>query len=128
MYISMAVAHDCVDSAEKLPHSCAKPLMYNMPVLSPVLYVPSVPPADVLLQCLGVNWELHRPYLQKSGTLSHLLDGAAEPGPKRYYRNKLSENLDNYITKSQFYSDEYQVSDHLRGCDQGGISKRLMSS
>ncbi|XP_078497330.1 BTB/POZ domain-containing protein 16 [Lissotriton helveticus] len=33
---------------------------------------------DVALQCLGTTWELHRPYLIKSGTLSHLLRLALE--------------------------------------------------
>ena len=33
-------------------------------------------PADVLLDCLGEVWELHRPFLQKSAVLSKLLKAA----------------------------------------------------
>ena len=63
----------------------------------------------MLLKCLGVNWELHRPFLIKSDTLATLLDAAEKPASKRYYRNKMSETLDDYISKNNFYSAEYQV-------------------
>lgn len=63
---------------------------------------------DVLLKCLGMDWELHRPYLQKSETLTALLMGADDPKPQRYYRSAASETLDNYIKKSNFYSNEYR--------------------
>lgn len=64
---------------------------------------------------MGINWELHRPFLIKSETLALLIHEAEKPGPKRYYRNKMSETLDTYISKSSFYSPEYQASDTI-GC------------
>lgn len=62
---------------------------------------------DVLLQCLGINWEIHRPYLQKSGTLSKLIQNAEDPTPKKYYRNKVSESLEGHIDKNRFYGNDY---------------------
>lgn len=64
--------------------------------------------ADVLLHCLGMDWELHRPFLQKSETLTNLLMTAEDPTPQRYYKSAASETLDNYIKKSNFYSNEYR--------------------
>ena len=64
---------------------------------------------DVLLHCLGMSWELHRPFLQRSETLSTLLETAEDPAPKKYYKSKLSEDLDNFVNKSGLYSNEYQV-------------------
>ena len=58
---------------------------------------------DTLLNCLGMDWELHRPFLQKSETITNLLEGADEPKPKLYYKSAASETLDNYIKKSNFY-------------------------
>ncbi|XP_070541114.1 BTB/POZ domain-containing protein 16-like [Ptychodera flava] len=68
---------------------------------------------DVLLSCLGTNWELHKPYLQKSSTLADLLQ-CEENGPKqqRYYRDPLAATVDNYISKSGFYSAEYKELSH----------------
>lgn len=63
---------------------------------------------DVLLRCLGMDWELHRPFLQKSETLTELLKTAEDPTPQRYYKSAASETLDNYIKKSNFYSNEYR--------------------
>jgi len=58
---------------------------------------------DVLLKCLGMDWELHRPFLRKSKTLTDLLLGADDPKPQLYYKSAASETLDNYIKKSNFY-------------------------
>ncbi|XP_060580646.1 BTB/POZ domain-containing protein 16-like isoform X2 [Ruditapes philippinarum] len=63
---------------------------------------------DVLLRCLGMDWELHRPFLRKSETLTALLQGADDPRPQLYYKSPASETLDNYIKKSNFYSNEYR--------------------
>ncbi|XP_002733940.1 BTB/POZ domain-containing protein 16-like [Saccoglossus kowalevskii] len=64
---------------------------------------------DVLLSCLGTNWELHKPYLQKSQVLGMLLQ-KAESGPTeaRYYRDPMASTLDEYINKSGFYSTDYK--------------------
>ncbi|KAL4232314.1 BTB POZ domain-containing protein 16 [Mactra antiquata] len=63
---------------------------------------------DVLLRSLGMDWELHRPFLRKSETLTTLLQGADDPQPQLYYKSTASETLDNYIKKSNFYSNEYR--------------------
>ncbi|XP_071948482.1 BTB/POZ domain-containing protein 16-like isoform X2 [Antedon mediterranea] len=64
---------------------------------------------DILLECLNSNWELHRPYIQKSGTLTTLLQQASqEPKKELYYRDPMCATLDQYINKSQYYSNEYQ--------------------
>ncbi|XP_045189996.2 BTB/POZ domain-containing protein 16-like isoform X3 [Mercenaria mercenaria] len=63
---------------------------------------------DVLLRSLGMDWELHRPFLRKSETLTALLQGADDPRPQLYYKSPASETLDNYIKKSNFYSNEYR--------------------
>ncbi|XP_013400904.1 BTB/POZ domain-containing protein 16-like isoform X1 [Lingula anatina] len=69
---------------------------------------------DVLLHCAGMDWELHRPFLQKSETLSSLLNYADNPCPRYYYKNKASETLDNYINRSHIYSNEYrEISSRL---------------
>ncbi|WAR21509.1 BTBDG-like protein [Mya arenaria] len=64
--------------------------------------------SDVLLRCLGMDWELHRPFIRKSRTLTALLLGADDPKPQLYYKSAASETLDNYIKKSNFYSNEYR--------------------
>lgn len=59
-----------------------------------------------------MDWELHRPYVQKSDVLTSLLKQAEDPSPTKYYRNPACETLDNYIKKSNFYSNEYrEISD-----------------
>ncbi|XP_076104084.1 BTB/POZ domain-containing protein 16-like isoform X1 [Mytilus galloprovincialis] len=69
---------------------------------------------DVVLKCLGMDWELHRPYLQKSEVLSQLLKQAGEPHMQKYYRNPASETLDTYIKKNNVYSNEYKdISNRL---------------
>ena len=50
-----------------------------------------------------MDWELHRPFLRKSKTLTDLLLGADDPKPQLYYKSAASETLDNYIKKSNFY-------------------------
>lgn len=61
-----------------------------------------------------MNWELHRPFLQKSDILSSLLYEADHPAPKKYYKNRISETLDDFIHRSHIYSNEYQeVSNRL---------------
>ncbi|XP_038071045.1 BTB/POZ domain-containing protein 16-like [Patiria miniata] len=68
---------------------------------------------DILLQCLDTNWELHRPYIQKSATLTHLLSKAeSTPHTELYYRDPMSATLDQYISKSNHYSTEYQDISH----------------
>ena len=42
-------------------------------------------PADVLLDCMGEVWELHRPFLQKSHVLSKLLKAADYEEERRCY-------------------------------------------
>ncbi|CAG2196476.1 BTBD16 [Mytilus edulis] len=78
---------------------------------------------DVVLKCLGMDWELHRPYLQKSEVLSQLLKQAGEPHMQKYYRNPASETLDTYIKKNNVYSNEYKdISNRLsmvEGDDEG---------
>ncbi|XP_063964086.1 BTB/POZ domain-containing protein 16-like [Lytechinus pictus] len=64
---------------------------------------------DILLQCLDTNWELHRPYIRKASTLTQLLQKAIDkPHEELYYRDPMSATVDQYISKSQFYSSEYQ--------------------
>ncbi|OWF40204.1 BTB/POZ domain-containing protein 16-like isoform X4 [Mizuhopecten yessoensis] len=73
---------------------------------------------DVLLKCLGMDWELHRPYVQKSEVLAQLLREADDPRLQKYYRSPASETLDNYIKKSNFYSNEYrEISNRLSMVD-----------
>ncbi|XP_005089625.1 BTB/POZ domain-containing protein 16 [Aplysia californica] len=67
---------------------------------------------DVLLKALGMDWELHRPFLQKSESLTQLLKASEDPKMQKYYRSPVSETLDNYIVKSNFYSNEYQNTNH----------------
>jgi len=61
------------------------------------------PHPDVLLKALGMDWELHRPFLQKSESLTQLLKASEDPKMQKYYRSPVSETLDNYIVKSNFY-------------------------
>lgn len=62
-----------------------------------------------------MDWELHRPYLQKSEVLSQLLKQAGEPHMQKYYRNLASETLDTYIKKNNVYSNEYKdISNRYR--------------
>ncbi|XP_076104086.1 BTB/POZ domain-containing protein 16-like isoform X3 [Mytilus galloprovincialis] len=76
--------------------------------------VRKIPDHDVVLKCLGMDWELHRPYLQKSEVLSQLLKQAGEPHMQKYYRNPASETLDTYIKKNNVYSNEYKdISNRL---------------
>ena len=63
-----------------------------------------------MLECLGVNWGLHRPYMKYSLTLCQLLETANSPKPKRYYKNKICEKLDHFISTNDTYSNEYRVS------------------
>jgi hypothetical protein len=70
--------------------------------------------SDVLLKCLDMSWELHRPYLRKADALSHLLHGA-------------TYTLDEYIKKNHFYSNPTQEGVHCSNdleMDQteGGLS------
>ncbi|RUS84270.1 hypothetical protein EGW08_007963, partial [Elysia chlorotica] len=58
---------------------------------------------DVLLKALGMDWELHRPFLQKSEELTQLLKISEDPKAQKYFRSPVSETLDNYIIKSNFY-------------------------
>ncbi|GFN84169.1 BTB/POZ domain-containing protein 16-like [Plakobranchus ocellatus] len=67
---------------------------------------------DVLLKALGMDWELHRPFLQKSEELTQLLKTSEDPKAQKYFRSPVSETLDNYIIKSNFYSNEYKESSH----------------
>ncbi|KAK7498435.1 hypothetical protein BaRGS_00010389 [Batillaria attramentaria] len=63
---------------------------------------------DVLLKCLGMDWELHRPFLQKAENLAKKLLTVDDPAPQKYYRSPVSETLDSYISHSNFYSNEYR--------------------
>lgn len=63
---------------------------------------------DVLLKCLGMDWELHRPFLQKAENLAKQLRTVDDPAPQKYYRSPVSETLDAYISHSNFYSNEYR--------------------
>ena len=64
----------------------------------------------MLLHCLDLSWEIHRPFLQKSDTLYDLVEKAGDPVPSKDLKNKASEKIDNYIAKNDCYSTEYQVS------------------
>lgn len=80
---------------------------------------------DVLLKCLSSNWELHRPYVQKSGTLAALIKDAKDPTPQVYYKSPASETLDKYIEDSEYYSNEYQeISKRLSVLDEGDRQKK----
>lgn len=74
---------------------------------------------DTLLHTLGMDWELHRPFLQKSETLTNLLKGAEDPKPQLYYKSNASETLDTYIKKSNFYSNEYQELSNRLSVEDG---------
>lgn len=64
---------------------------------------------DVLLHCLGTSWELHRPYIQKSTVLSEILSKAEiKPHHQCYYRDPLTATVDRFISKSDYYSNEYR--------------------
>ena len=58
---------------------------------------------DVLLKCLGMDWELHRPFLQKAETLAQQLKDVDDPAMHKYYRSPVSQTLDTYISHSKFY-------------------------
>lgn len=62
---------------------------------------------DVLLKCLGMNWELHRPFLQKADVLAELVEQADYPTPQLYYKSKVSETLDQHVERSKIYSNDY---------------------
>lgn len=63
---------------------------------------------DVVLKCLNMDWELHRPFLQKAEVLAALVKEADGPKFHKYYRSPASETLDTYIKKNQFYSNDYK--------------------
>lgn len=63
---------------------------------------------DVLLKCLGMDWELHRPFLRKAEALVKQLKTAHDPAVQKYYRSPVSETLDTYISHSNFYSNDYR--------------------
>lgn len=63
---------------------------------------------DVVLKCLNMDWELHRPFLQKAEVLAALVKDADGPKFHKYYRSPASETLDTYIKKNQFYSNDYK--------------------
>ncbi|XP_071828007.1 BTB/POZ domain-containing protein 16-like [Apostichopus japonicus] len=64
---------------------------------------------DVLLHCLGTSWELHRPFIQKSTVLSEILSKAEiKPHHQCYYRDPLTATVDRFISKSDYYSNEYR--------------------
>ncbi|XP_052704688.1 BTB/POZ domain-containing protein 16-like isoform X7 [Crassostrea angulata] len=67
-----------------------------------------VPDFDVVLKCLNMDWELHRPFLQKAEVLAALVKDADGPKFHKYYRSPASETLDTYIKKNQFYSNDYK--------------------
>ena len=56
-----------------------------------------------------MTWELHRPFLQKAESLAEQLATAPEATQTKYYRNQSSATLDKYISRSKYYSNEYQV-------------------
>ncbi|KAK6177906.1 hypothetical protein SNE40_012776 [Patella caerulea] len=62
---------------------------------------------DVLLNCLKTDWELHRPFLQKSDTLAQLLKDAPEEATEEYYKQLPSEAVDDFIGSSHFYDKNY---------------------
>ncbi|XP_050396799.1 BTB/POZ domain-containing protein 16 [Patella vulgata] len=62
---------------------------------------------DVLLNCLKTDWELHRPFLQKSDTLAQLLEGAPQEATEQYYKQLPSEVVDDFIGSSHFYDKNY---------------------
>ncbi|ELT97706.1 hypothetical protein CAPTEDRAFT_187834 [Capitella teleta] len=66
------------------------------------------PCPDVLLNCLGLDWELHSMFLCKSQTLSDLLENAGQPTDGGLGSKQSTESLDGFISKSSFYSSEYQ--------------------
>ncbi|XP_022344792.2 BTB/POZ domain-containing protein 16-like isoform X7 [Crassostrea virginica] len=69
---------------------------------------------DVVLKCLSMDWELHRPFLQKADVLASLVKDAEDPKFHKYYRTPASETLDTYIKKNQFYSNDYkEISNRL---------------
>ncbi|KAL5015976.1 hypothetical protein ScPMuIL_005565 [Solemya velum] len=82
---------------------------------------------DVLLKCLGTDWELHRPFLQKSEVLSKLLGSAGDPKPSQYYCSPASQKLNNYIKQNNVYSSEYrEITNRLSGLkdpDDGMVKK-----
>lgn len=54
-----------------------------------------------------MNWELHRPFLQKADVLADLLEMADQPSPKLYYKSKVTETLDEHVERSNIYSNDY---------------------
>ncbi|CAH1784841.1 unnamed protein product [Owenia fusiformis] len=84
---------------------------------------------DVLLHCLDMNWELHRPYLQKSRVLSALLHKAGEPKTYNYFRDSTGEALDSLVNKSKMYSTKSQGLDaNSRKIEVKGDHKGLANS
>ena len=55
-----------------------------------------------------MDWELHRPFIQKAEVLVQLLKEAEDPTFQKYYRSPASETLDTYIKKNNFYSNDYK--------------------
>ena len=64
---------------------------------------------DVLLRCLDINWELHRPYLQKARTLAEMLHSAKEPSPKQYYKGNLENSeFDSFVKRGGIYNNDIE--------------------
>ncbi|XP_070212447.1 BTB/POZ domain-containing protein 16-like isoform X2 [Littorina saxatilis] len=63
---------------------------------------------DILLKCMGMDWELHRPFLQKAESLALQLKEVEDPSQQHYYRSPVSKTLDTYVSHSNFYSNEYK--------------------
>ncbi|XP_076460302.1 BTB/POZ domain-containing protein 16-like isoform X2 [Babylonia areolata] len=70
---------------------------------------------DLLLKCVDMDWELHRPYLQKSETLAQLLRDVDDPATQNYYRSPAAQTLDNYVSHSNYYSNDYKSSGTEKG-------------
>ena len=72
--------------------------------------------SDILLDCMGARWKLHRSFLKHSKMLSQLLERAENPKSKKQYKNKMSQRLDQFIATSDIYSEEYRVRTCRRNC------------
>lgn len=59
--------------------------------------------SDILLKCMGMDWELHRPFLQKAESLALQLKEVEDPSQQHYYRSPVSKTLDTYVSHSNFY-------------------------
>ncbi|ESO96995.1 hypothetical protein LOTGIDRAFT_231748 [Lottia gigantea] len=60
---------------------------------------------DIVLKCLKTEWELHRPFIRKSETLTQLLQAANQDKTQVYHKNSSTEGLDEFLSDSVYHKN-----------------------